>query len=463
MSVNTNSRQKSLQPYTPRFLEVDYHSTPCVPQSDFACDYVQCQDIVYPHCEYPWDHRFQRLFRSQTGGPVSLVNLRREDFPEGADLPPWITCQSVNQIYWNESVTVTMECPHGTVGEPVTVTVPAGLYQGNTQEEANRAALLAGEAEASAGLECEETEIDLLLGGNADNPLYRTALMLIDDPDSVAPYVREKVLVAVNGEVQEKWLYTCPNQVGVPAVGWEGTPTQAVIIPNGDGSYAMASRSLLARFGESPYPDLYPLATPFNVLAGRDSSAESGNAFEGFISPSPKDGIFNYYNLRSFKFWIRWETGGNEYYDEGECVNIQPLNNGIWGQSNVVLFNEERAGQGFTYRIRATLTNHFGLYQVPVSGFSIRQRLAIWIDSFSNSPSGFSNNLLGLLMTYPESLSASTYRFENIGSHQYVRSIHSPQPESQKFIMQFAAAPSPAANVIDFGFTDIQFWEYPQS
>src|SRR5690554_2737885 len=136
-AVHTDSRQKALQPYSPRFFEIGYQASPCVPASAFDCSYIQCEDKVNPFCDYPWDVGFRRLFRSQLGGPVTVVNLDKGMFPVGATLPAWITCDDVNPIYRNQEVTATAECPSDTIGDPVSVTIPEGEYIGYTQDQAN--------------------------------------------------------------------------------------------------------------------------------------------------------------------------------------------------------------------------------------------------------------------------------------------------------------------------------------
>lgn len=133
------------------------------------------------------------------GNPVTVTVLAgrysSEFSQQAADDAALAAAQSqaeaqLSCTYWNEAQTYTAECPAGTVGSDVTVTVAAGIHSSTlSQEDANALALAAAQSQAEEQLSCGA---DAFLVGNTPQSGQASVTCA---PSGCAPLVINRTIV----------------------------------------------------------------------------------------------------------------------------------------------------------------------------------------------------------------------------------------------------------------------------
>lgn len=467
-AVNRTTRQKSLQPYTPRFFDVEYASAPCVPASAFDCSYSPCIDPRYNHCDYPWDQRFLRLFRSQLGGPVTLQNLTANNFPVGARLPEWITCDVPNPIFRNDEIEATVQCPEGSVGDPVTVTIPQGFYIGDTQERANLNAQFVAVATAQNQLECEQEEIPVLFAGSdvGNPPVLRNVLSSLGDPSEAAPYTQKQILGTVNGEQVIFPIYTSGTGGSIP--GWEAFGPQTLIEVDENGvQNRLTGQRILVRATETPIDPVFPFASPFNSIHNISPTIAAGaaNTFSDFKGISTRDAFFNYYNVKGGDITVRWRWRGDVLEDTVSWQNFQPLQFGSgqsWTGPSGQVFSEARSVGDLNYTISVGIINNVG-YDSVTQQYELQQSIRVRIASITDTNPATTAVFTGYLTTFQPSPGGNVVRFEEVGGKSYMQFLGAePQPDSKLWVLETAPdIPGMPANsgILELEY-DVDFWDY---
>lgn len=474
--LTTDSRQKALQAYSPSFFEIGYASPSCVPSSRMDCSYSQCEDKAFPYCDYPWDVRFKRLYRSQLGGDVTVIDLNSSMFPSGSELPPWITCDDVNPIYRNQEVTATAECSSDTIGDSVSVTIPEGEYIGYTQDQANNNAFAVAQRDAEEALNCKPKEMPFLFseyGGGA--AVHRNVLCNAEEPSDFLPYTQRRIVGTINGEETIFDIYTNTGPAFI--AGWEDYGPLELIERDEDGNdFVLSNQYILVRTGESPYPNVLPLGSSFNSIHGLtprwiNFDVLTLPAFQGI---STRDAWFNYFNLRSFTVNLKWKWKGEEIEDVVTATNFQPIGEPFGQQydylmapgptSSSLLFEETRTHGDISYKIQVCLNNYVE-YDTTSHTAGLRQNIVVVVrDVMDNDP--FIDVIYSIYVA-TEKWPALTfsYRYEKIGEVSYVQFLGvDPQPSSEIWVDEALLdpmhTPPTDSGVESFQISDIEFWQY---